>query len=510
MGSALVLAACGGGGGGGGGGSGGGANIPENNFRVVMTASRDQVALNIDTDPCSNPPSLSAPNASTIFIRAERRLTGDPITDGENVFACNLVSGLESGAMYFFRNDPSDQVEVQCPDGERDIEGAYRNIVLGANAGGNSFHVLGGERAGTVVVRCRATDSTTGLTATSDYRIQVGGASTGRPSQVSVVAQGSNFLFAQGVGGTTQRIYRARVVDEAGQGVRSNLIARIIPNPDSLADDDALIRASNGQSGKSVVIDTNDLGVADFTVISGSALGSIGVELRTDRADSNVLNGITETVRNVIQVPVILAQDSGLPLTIETASLPVAFLGADYTAIIEATGGAAPRSFRLLSVEIDGVIRQTPLPLGLNLLPSGVIVGTPEVVGDNFNFIIEVVDANGRIANKPLTLDVKASGGAGVEILTQTLPNGTAGVPYLELLEVRGGVPPYRWTVIGGTGQGRFTVDSGPVTSGNPATIRWDRPEANTDTAQTYTLTLQVTDERNVAATKNYSITISP
>lgn len=487
VGSVLVLAACGGGGGGG--GSGG-----DNRLQIDFSLARDQLPLDVTNDACVNPPSPWASNATVVSISASRRVTGELVGSGDGVFECNVMNAtLEQGALYYFRGREDDRVEISCGGVDREIEAAYREIVLPANAGGASFHVLSGPRVGPINVRCMATDPATGDRAVRDFTIQAGGPSSGRASQVVYSAEGPNWLYVQGVGGPTQLIYQVEVVDEAGQRVpnpppgTANLLARIVSDPNNLADNDAVLRAG-GQSGKSVAVSTIN-GEAQFTVVSGTSPGWIGVEFFADRADGNVQNGIAEPIFNAIQVPVVIAASGG-PLTLVTAALEDAYFGTPYAQFVEVTGGALPYTF--------GLGQGTSLPPGLSLTSDGVIIGTPTAAGDNFGFIIEVTDALGVTRSRAYTMNVNATGGAALAISTDSLPNGTAGNPYTAVLEASGGVPPYTWSGVGNTAP--FTVGGtgfGTVTAAAPV-------------AGSYNIVVQVQDANGITVPRAFAITIAP
>lgn len=510
VGSVLVLAACGGGGGGGG---GGGADVPENSYRLSIVSARTALPLQLDPNPCLNPPRSSAPNATVVNVEARRRLSGSLIPSAEDgVFECNVASGLEIGSLYFFRGRDDERVTITCPNPvtgqpeEREVEGAYRNITLGANAGGNSFHVLSKDRVGEVVINCTATDPVTGERATGTHRIQVGGASSGRASQVAFFSspsqgiQDPDWMLVQGLGDPTQKILQVRVVDEAGQPVpnpaagAANLLARIVPNPNSLADNEALLRAG-GQSGKSVAVSTIN-GQAQFTVVSGNAPGSIIVEFFADRADGNVLNGISEPIYNAIAVPVFDSTVFDAPLVLATEELPDAFLATPYAQILDVSGGRPPYTFNLAS--------GTTLPVGLSLSSNGVISGTPLISGGNFGFIVRVTDASGRQASRSYSLDVNATGGADIPppplaISTTSLPSGKAGEPYIAVLQAQGGTTPYTWTEVGtngvgfavaGTGMGTVTAVSAPAAGSYNVVVRLSDNAGNV-AARTYTITIE-------------------
>jgi len=459
--SALLLAACGGGGGGDGGIPGGPA--PANPYEVRLSASRSEIPLNLNNNPCVNPPTYSAPSATTLFVEAVRRGTNDPIPGGEDVISCNVMSGLESGSLYYFRGDDDDKVEVDCGGEEPlEIEGSFRSILLGANAGGSSFHVLGRDKVGTVVVRCSVTDPQSNKQAYSDISIRVGGAASGKPSQVVLNYTAPNYLYAQGLNGPTQLVVQARVVDEAGQPVPNpaggapNLAARIIPDPDDRAEDDASLR-SGAQSAKYVTTSTVN-GQAQFALASGSQTGKIAVEIVSDRADNNVANGIAQPVRNVFKVDVVRAV-AQYPLEIITPeALPTAYELTPYTAFLESFGGVPPFTWSLLP--------GNRLPSGLVMTREGVIFGEPLEVVSGLRFAAMVTDDVGTSVQQVFALNVEPQAFA-LTVATESLPAAVARQFYAASLEATGGAKPYVWSAVGLPAGLALDVNSGMI-SGTP------------------------------------------
>ena len=85
-------------------------------------------------------------------------------------------------------------------------------------------------------------------------------------------------------------------------------------------------------------------------------------------------------------------------------------------------------------------------------------------------------------------------------ILTQSLPNGTIGKFYSQMVDVSGGIPPYSWTVTLGNlphdlSLGNVAADSVTI-SGTP------------DTQQTATFTIKVTDSQNRSFSQAYKLEI--
>ncbi|MBW7859897.1 MAG: hypothetical protein H3C33_02220 [Rhodocyclaceae bacterium] len=445
--SVALVAACGGGGGGGSSGGLPGGPVAPNEYKVQLTASRTSIPLTLDLNPCTNPPSYAWPGAATIFVNASRDRTNDPIPGGDEVFGCNVLSGLESGALYYFRGNEDDRVEILCgPDDEREIEGAFRNIVLGSNSGGNSFHVLSTNRSGTVVVRCTATDPVSGEQAFKDISIAVGGAPTGLPSQLVLNLSAPNALIRQGQNGPTQLVVQVEVVDEQGQPVPNpiaggaNLMASIVTGTAQCAAGAGANLRSGAVTAKSVTAATIN-GQAQFSVVSGEDAGSICVEFYSDRSDSSVSNGISQLVYNAVAIPVYDASDFDTALSITTeAALPDAFFGTPYAQFLAATGGRPPYTWALRT--------GSTLPTALTLSTDGVISGVPSQVGDNYSFIAVVTDSIGRTAERSFRLNVKDAAGFGLRVVTTALPGGVAGSTYSAVVTAAGGTPPYTWSSI--------------------------------------------------------------
>jgi len=95
--------------------------------------------------------------------------------------------------------------------------------------------------------------------------------------------------------------------------------------------------------------------------------------------------------------------------------------------------------------------------------------------------------------------------GIGLSIITTSpLPAGTVGVPYSEALAATGGVTPYKaWVVIGGNLPGGISLTTlGGILTGLLNGVP--------TTPGTFTFTVQVTDNANTTATKQFSLLINP
>jgi len=123
------------------------------------------------------------------------------------------------------------------------------------------------------------------------------------------------------------------------------------------------------------------------------------------------------------------------PLRLSTTSLPLATAASDYgpqNAVVQASGGVAPYTFKLTS-------GSAPLPPGLTLGTNGYISGTPLLAG-RYGFTVEVDDSSSPpyTATAALTIIV-----AEPITIAGSLPDAFSGVPYWQKLQVSGGYPPF-------------------------------------------------------------------
>ena len=135
------------------------------------------------------------------------------------------------------------------------------------------------------------------------------------------------------------------------------------------------------------------------------------------------------------------------------------------------------------------------LPAGITLNSgTGQISGAPTTAG-SFSFTIQVMDANGATASKPFILIINPA----PAITTNSLPPGTVGAAYSQIVAASGGTPPLSWAVNGGALPAGLSLNSGtgqisgtPTTAGAPG------------------FTIQVTDLNGAIASKPFTLTINP
>jgi hypothetical protein len=228
-------------------------------------------------------------------------------------------------------------------------------------------------------------------------------------------------------------------------------------------------------------------GTYSWSVTSGSLpqgvlLSSGGVMSGTPSAAGNgtftatVTDGTTSASRT-FSVAVAPA------LTITTSSLGAGRVGAAYSQSLQASGGAPPYSWSLVSGQ---------LPTGLTLLPaSGTLSGTPTTAG-TFSFRVRATDSGTAAAEATFSLTIAGA----LSITTNpSLATGSAGSPYSQTFAATGGTPPYTWTQTGALPAG-LTFSTAGVLSGTPTQVG------------TFPFAVQVTDASSVKASGNYSVQV--
>lgn len=134
-----------------------------------------------------------------------------------------------------------------------------------------------------------------------------------------------------------------------------------------------------------------------------SALGTLSLVMKMQYVGSEVPETGTADISVTSELPFEagatdrLYWQLGSSLQITTADpLTEGQLGVGYTKTLSAIGGSPPYTWAVLSGS---------LPPGLNLVSSGVITGTPVLLGD-YNFQVAVVDSRGTTATKTFTLTI--------------------------------------------------------------------------------------------------------
>jgi uncharacterized protein YhjY with autotransporter beta-barrel domain len=167
--------------------------------------------------------------------------------------------------------------------------------------------------------------------------------------------------------------------------------------------------------------------------------------------------------------------------------MPAGTVGATYaTQTMTATGG-------------DGVgpytyaVTAGTLPNGLSLTTGGVLSGIPTVAG-TYTFTVTGTDSTGGdFGSKQYTVVVSA---ATITIGPASLPGGTSGTAYSQLLTPTGGTGPYTCSITAGALPGGISLTNNTLT-GTPTS------------AGSYNFTVTCTDSYGNSGSRNYSLTVA-
>lgn len=213
-------------------------------------------------------------------------------------------------------------------------------------------------------------------------------------------------------------------------------------------------------------------------VLSGTPTVPGNYSLTVRATDSSTGTGapfrIDQNYTIVVAVPSIV---------VDPATLPDGVVGASYNQTISASGGVAPYSFSLLS---------GGLPIGMSFSSAGVLSGVPRGDG-NFSLTIRATDANGQNASRMYTFSIAAPT---LAISPATLPGGSTGVAYSQVLSTSGGIAPYAYSLVSGALPPGVAFSSAGAISGTPVL------------AGSYTFTVRSTEDAGYHVDITYTLAV--
>jgi hypothetical protein len=173
-------------------------------------------------------------------------------------------------------------------------------------------------------------------------------------------------------------------------------------------------------------------------------------------------------------------------LSIATASVPAATVGAAYDFGLAAANSSPPLAWSVTS---------GALPPGIQLMASaGLLVGTPTTAG-SYTFTVQVTDQTTAKAQATFTLVVNPQP---VTIITTALPSGAVGTAYSQTVQASGGTGAIAWSVSAGTLPTGLSLGSTTgIISGTPSAIG------------SFSFTVQATDSKGVIAQQSFSLNIA-
>ena len=187
--------------------------------------------------------------------------------------------------------------------------------------------------------------------------------------------------------------------------------------------------------------------------------------------------------------PTVSVTINAAAMSIGSGTLPNGMVGTAYTATIPVTGGTGPYVCTLTS---------GTLPAGLTLGANCAVSGTPTTAGTSTPTITVKDSANPQQTITPaisITIDP-----SNFRVTNGTLPNGTVGTPYSQLIPIVGGTSPYSCTLASGAVPPGLAINANCTVTGTPSA------------AGTYQPTLTIKDSSNPqqTITSAISITINP
>lgn len=244
------------------------------------------------------------------------------------------------------------------------------------------------------------------------------------------------------------------------------------------------LTASGGQAPYNFIVTSGNLptglSLSTAGLLSGTPTVPNSFSFTVRATDANICGSSRTYTLTIDAVPC-------PTITISPSTLPNATVGTNYTQVLTASGGQAPYTFSLLS---------GALPTGIALSSSGTISGTPTASGTS-NFTIRVIDNNGCVVTPSYSLQVEGPTCPTITVNPASLPGGTIGTAYNQVISATGGTAPYSFTVLSGSLPPGVTLATNGTLSGTPSS------------AGSFTFTVRATDTPGCTGQRTYTVAIT-
>jgi|GEM_PF-1651304 len=183
-------------------------------------------------------------------------------------------------------------------------------------------------------------------------------------------------------------------------------------------------------------------------------------------------------------------------LTLDTTYLPDGWATRLYNLELHASGGTPPLTWDIASGALPPGLALATNALGQTL---GIIRGIP-LTGGTYWCTLRVTDDEGQVAQRVLSLTINPAPQA-LAFETTALPGAIYGEQYETRILIRGGIPPYSWAILPGTGTPPPGISLIPETG-----LIGGFPTAT----GTFNFVCSVTDNEGSSIQRLFSITVAP
>lgn len=476
---------------------------------LIVDAWSDGIAVTDGTE-IVNPASVTTPLSPTTVPAGSPGFT--LTVDGTNFVPVDTVLNTSI---------PPSLVQFAPPTNLPTIPPLVTNFVSSSQLTGTvpqGFLIIPGTASVSVLQPSGAASTPSAPFVIAPPTITTPGPITARPTAVTVVISGANFVqnaglapaqstilingspvatsFLSGASLSTSGVfntpglYTVQVVNPGGIALSNIVNLAVLPAP-------VLTSLSPGSSTTGGTVFTLTVTGANFTntmqiVVGGRALTTSFVNATT--LATTIPAGYFTTTGNVPVTVVTTDSFSPAPLTLAvnapvqilTTSLPGAISGTTYYVKLAASGGLPPYLWSATGLQGLSINRGT-----------GEISGTI-TSSTNLAITVTVTDANQQTATKAFTITVTVAASPLQINSTASLPSGQVGVAYTAALTASGGSGTISFSVGGGNLPPGVTLNGSGAMTGTPTA------------AGTFSFTAEVNDTSGNSATAGISILIKP